>query len=128
MEAVQNHFGYFRLNNYNVHFVPGLFKDTVPHWKKGTPIAVLRIDGNFYDSYQDAMYAMYEDVPVGGIVIFGDVMTHPPVQKFWNDFKRDHAIPETLNRIDRHSAWFRKKEAVSIDQSKKKPPQYVNKD
>jgi len=30
--------------------------------------------GVFYDSYSDVMYAMYEDVAVGGIVIFDDVM------------------------------------------------------
>ena len=45
------------------------------------PIAVLRIDGNFYDSYQDAMYYLYEYVPVGGFVIFDDYFTHPPVQR-----------------------------------------------
>ena len=33
-------------------------------------IAVLRVDGNFYDSYQDAMYYMYDFVSIGGIIIF----------------------------------------------------------
>ena len=35
--------------------------------------AVLRMDANFYDSYADVLYTMYEDISVGGIVIFDDV-------------------------------------------------------
>jgi hypothetical protein len=53
VEDVKGNFDIFGLNGPNVHFVKGLFKDTIPTWKKGTPIAVLRVDGNFYDSYQD---------------------------------------------------------------------------
>ena len=126
-EDVKSYFETFELLTPNVHFVKGLFKDTVPNWKKGTPVAVLRVDGNFYDSYQDALYAMYEDVPIGGIVIFDDVMSHPPVMRCWKDFKRDHGVPEELNRIDTHSTWFRKTHDTKIDQTKKHPPQDVNK-
>ena len=42
----------------------------------------------------------YEKVPVGGIVIFDDVFSHPPVMSAWVDFKSDQGLPETLNRID----------------------------
>lgn len=94
VEDVKNAFDLFGLNGPNVKFVKGLFKDTMPNWNKGTPIAVLRIDGNYYDSYQDAMYAMYEDVPVGGIVIFDDFFSHPQVKQFWIDFKSDHGLRE----------------------------------
>ena len=73
-----------------------------------------------------AMYTMYEDVPLGGIVIFDDVMSHPPVKRFWTDFKTDQNLPEELNRIDTHSAWFRKRVSTKIDQSKKRPPRDVN--
>lgn len=73
-----------------------------------------------------ALYAMYEDVPVGGIVIFDDVMSHAPVMRCWKDFKADHGLPEELNRIDLHSAWFRKKVATKIDQAKRHEPQDVN--
>lgn len=58
MADVQANFAMYDLLDPNVHFVKGLFKDTVPHWKKGTPIAVLRVDGNFYDSYSDGMCRM----------------------------------------------------------------------
>lgn len=118
-EQVESHFRMLGVADFSkIGFVKGLFQDTVDSWDNG-PIAVLRVDGNFYPSYQDVMYALYPHVPVGGIVIFDDVMSHPKVMEFWNDFKADHQLPEELVRIDFHSAWFRKTRAVKIDPSKK---------
>jgi len=122
LEKVQGAFETFGLNNDNIYYVKGLFSDTVKEWvDRKDPIAVLRVDGNFYSSYQDVLYAVYENVPVGGIVIFDDVMSHEQVMQCWKDFKEDQNIPEELVRIDQHSAWFRKtkdvpEELVRIDQ------------
>jgi len=127
-ELVRSHFDQLDLGGPHVHFVKGLFMDTVPAWKeKNIQIAVLRVDGNFYDSYQDAMYYFYEKVPIGGVVIFDDVMSHPAVARFWEDFKAEQGLSEELVRIDNHSAWFRKTKAVVIDWSKFHAPQDVNK-
>ena len=35
-------------------------------------IAVLRLDGNFYSSHEDSLYAFWDFVPAGGIFIFDD--------------------------------------------------------
>ena len=43
------------------------------------------------------------------------------------DFKSDQGLVEELNRIDRHSSWFRKLHEVKVDKTKKKPPQDINK-
>ncbi len=108
MDAVKGNFEFFGFLDPNVHFVKGLVKDSLFSLSKSHegPIAVLRVDGNFYDSFQDAMYYLYPKVPVGGIVIFDDVMFHPSVMAFWKNFKQDYRMPEELNRIDHHSAWF----------------------
>ena len=45
----------------------------------------------------------------------------------WLDFKSDQGLSEELNRIDRHSSWFRKLHEVKVDKTKKKPPQDINK-
>ena len=84
---------------------------------------MLRIDGNYFDSYEDALYKYYESVPVGGIIIFDDVMTHSHVMDCFLAFKKDHGLPEALVRIDKSSTWFRKTVNVEVDQSKKHPPQ-----
>lgn len=107
----------------NIHYVKGLFSDTTPQWtNRDDPIAVLRVDGNFYSSYQDVLYAMYNNVPVGGIIIFDDVFhrQYKEVMQCWMDFKKDQGIPEDLVQIDEGSGWFRKRKKVEIDQSKKR--------
>jgi len=113
---VRTGFRTFGLLDEYVHFEVGLFVDTVPKWKQNEEIAVLRVDGNFYDSYQDAMYFLYESVPVDGIVIFDDVLSHLEVKKFWKEFssEQDIGAAELVN-IDKHGAWFRKPKAVSLD-------------
>lgn len=124
---VKDGFFKFGVMNEHVHFRKGLFQDTVPSWNKNDKIAVLRVDGNFYDSYQDAMYYMYESVPVGGIIIFDDVMSHASVMRFWKDFKKEQGLEEDLNRIDKHSAWFRKEKDVILNWKYFRAPQDVNK-
>jgi len=128
VEEVKRDFEYFGLDGSNVHYEVGLFKDTLPAWKeRADQIAVLRVDGNFYDSYQDAMYYLYPKVPVGGIVIFDDVMSHPNVMRMWRDFRSEQGLPEELVPIDKHSAWFRKTMQIQPDWKYFRQPQDANK-
>lgn len=130
LNEVQEAFEYFNLDGPHIHYHVGLFKDTVPKWKKEYPnraIAVLRIDGNFYDSYQDAFYYLYENVPIGGIVILDDLSSYQPaVLRFWQDFVKDQGIVEEPVNIDGGAKWFRKKKHVTLDWSKFRPPQDAN--
>ena len=130
-ESVRQNFAQFGCLTEHVHFEVGLFQQTTKAWRAQhdlttTSIAILRVDGNFYDSYSDAMYHLYDYVPVGEFVIFDDIMSHPAVMRFWLDFKHDQKLPETLTQIDMHSAYFRKVKAVQIDLSLAHPPQDVN--
>ena len=121
--GVRANFDAFNVNDpQRVHFLRGMFHITAPILSAVVgPIAVLRVDGNFYDSYQDVMYNLYEKVPVGGIVIFDDVFSHPSVLQFWLDFKQDQGLTEKFNRVDRHAGWFRKERAVLLDRTKVRP-------
>jgi len=85
------------------------------------------VDGNFYDSYQDAMYYLYDRVPVGGYVIFDDIFSHPHVMRFWKDFQSDQGVAETLHRIDLHSGYFHKTRAVAVDKSRMRSARDANK-
>ena len=127
-QDVRNWFQQLGVMNEYVHFHVGLFKDTVPLWNPEKKIAVLRIDGNFYDSYQDAMYYLYGSVSVGGIIIFDDVISHPSVAQFWNDFKNEQGLEITLNQIDAQSAWFRKPSEITLNWKYFRAPQDANKE
>jgi O-methyltransferase len=129
LERVRHHFSNYGVLDDRVDFVKGLFNNTAAQTaatRKGAPVAVLRIDGNFYDSYADALYAFYESVPVGGFIIFDDIRSHPPVLRCWQDFVSDHGIREVLlvvDEADPHAMWFQKKYKISIDQKKRRPHQ-----
>lgn len=119
-EDVQNTFDLLGLlKNDNVKFVEGMFADTLPNYAKALKkehwISVLRIDGNFYSSYQDAMYFLYDRVPLGGYVIFDDILSTSSVQQFWEDFKRDQGLVEDLVHIDDHSTWFKKSKQITTN-------------
>ena len=91
---------------------------------------MLRIDGNFYDSYQDAFYYLYDLIPVGGIIILDDANKfHPAVLRFWSDFKKEQKLPEDLVPIPNDSLgmWFRKEKLIEIDFKYFRPPQDANK-
>lgn len=102
----------------------GLFEKSTAGWAEKHPettIAVLRIDGNFYRSYECIMYEFYEMVPVGGFVIWDDLGHEGPFQ-FWTHFKHDNGIAENFTRIDNHAGWFRKTKAVRLNHKKRRFP------
>lgn len=90
---------------------------------------MLRVDGNFYDSHQDALYYLYDFVPVGGVVIFDDY-THSEARDAWDDFQRDQGFVESVTKIEKpdlNGGWFVKTVEVAVDFSKMRPPRDCNK-
>lgn len=131
VSSVRSNFEAFSAMSPYVQFHVGLFQATTKAFRTAyrldsTRLAILRIDGNFYDSYQDALYALYDYVPVGGYVIFDDVISHTAVMQCWTDFKADQQLPETLTRIDKHSAYFQKMVDIKVKQSLKRPNRDAN--
>ncbi|KAI9030309.1 hypothetical protein DFJ74DRAFT_702633 [Hyaloraphidium curvatum] len=122
-ESVRTTFERYGLLDARVHFHRGLFNETLPRFRERHrgKLAVLRVDGNFYQSYRDALFELYELVPAGGFVIFDDVVSHPFAMRAWTDFRDAHGLREELVAIDIHSAWFRKTREVAVDFSKMRP-------
>lgn len=120
---VRDTFSRFGLSE-GVEFVKGLFRDTLGPLsaaRDGAPIAVLRIDANFYASYVQSFYYFFDAVPVGGVIIFDDIRSHPDVQRAWADFQRDQGFSETLIPIaapDKHASWFIKTARIVTDHAK----------
>ncbi|CAE7445245.1 novP, partial [Symbiodinium natans] len=131
-KMVERSFDVFGVRDEGVQFHKGLFKDSLKKFAEESDssklaIAILRIDANFHDSYQDALYYMYDFIPVGGFVIFDDIMTHPAAMNAWKEFKQDQNLDETPIQIDKHSAYFQKKKAIKVDRSKMRPFTDANK-
>lgn len=108
-----NFWKYGLLSEDRVKFYQGLFQDTAPIFRKALEhskrkLSVLRIDGNFYDSYMAVLDNLFDLVSEDGYVIFDDIRSHPDVQKAWNDFQKSREVEIPLTFIDDHSAFFKK--------------------
>lgn len=127
--AVLHNFDKYNLMDDRVKIVKGMFKDTVPKFaaeNQDVKFAVLRLDGNYYDSYQDCFYYLYEKLQVGGYLIMDDIMSHQAVRAAWEDFQKDQGFQEQLHTIDVHGAYFKKTKHFKVDMSKMKPPRDAN--
>ena len=108
--------------------VPGYFVDSLPGLRaelkgRGERLALLRLDGDMYDSTIDILYNLYDLVEVGGFIIVDDFGWHEDLMESWGakdavlDFRAVHGIEDDahiFHNIDDAGAWFRKARNVEI--------------
>lgn len=106
-EAVTELFDRYDLLDGQVKFLAGWFKDTLA----AAPIerlAVLRLDGDLYESTMDALDPLYAKVAPGGFVIVDDYYSCPPCGRAVDEFRAVRHVGEPLTRIDQQSVFWRK--------------------
>ena len=64
----------------------GWFCDTLSGFKPQGPIALLRLDGDWYDSTMDCLKNLYQNVNFGGVIIFDDYYTWDGCSRAVHDF------------------------------------------
>jgi O-methyltransferase len=100
-----------------VTFVKGYFVDSLPYIKV-QKIAVLRMDGDMYESTLDQLFNLYDKVEVGGWVIIDD-WSITVCKTAINDFRRWHGMTEEIRGTgDNVGAYFIKEKQVTIDWTK----------
>ncbi len=107
LDEVQENFRRYGLLDDQVHFLKGWFRDTLPD----APIdqlAVLRLDGDLYESTMDALNALYHKVVPGGFVIVDDYGDFEPCRRAVNEFRDRQGISEPIIRIDWAGSYWRK--------------------
>lgn len=93
--------------DYRVRLLEGWFKDTLPT----APIdrlAILRLDGDLYESTIDAMNALYPKLSVGGYLLIDDYAVAPPCRDAIHDYRVTHGITEEITRVDACGAYWRR--------------------
>lgn len=101
---VQDNFRRYGLLDETVVFLEGWFKDTLPT----APIerlAVLRLDGDMYESTMDALDALYHKVSPGGFVIVDDYVLEPCAEAI-HDFRKRHGIEASMEPVDGAAVWW----------------------
>jgi O-methyltransferase len=99
LETVQANFHRYGLLDAQVRFLPGFFKDTLA----AAPIdrlAILRLDGDMYESTMDALTALYPKLAPGGYCIVDDYFCIAACREAVETYRAAHAIREPLTQID----------------------------
>ena len=107
VEQVKANFARYNLLDDRVQFLKGWFKDTLP----GAPIdqlAVMRLDGDMYESTIEALEALYPKLSVGGFVIIDDYGDIAQAREATTDFRNTHGITDEIIPIDHAGVYWRR--------------------
>jgi hypothetical protein len=107
LEQVKANFDKYGLLDDQVHFLKGWFRDSLP----GSGIeqlAVLRLDGDLYESTMDSLVNLYPRLSRGGYVIVDDFHTVPACKKAVCDYREMHRIADKIEEVDQDSVYWRR--------------------
>lgn len=105
--VVEDNFRRYQLWDAQVQILAGWFKETLAQ----APIqqlAVLRLDGDLYDSTWDTLEALYPKVSPGGFVIVDDFYAFEVCRQAVRDYRKAHAIQDPIQRVDPVCVYWRK--------------------
>jgi hypothetical protein len=93
-----------------IHYHIGWFQDTVPadHQAIG-PIAILRLDGDWYHSTKVCLEHLFDKVERGGVVIIDDYGTYEGCRRAVDEFIGSKRVHIYLAPVDRSCRFFVKR-------------------
>jgi O-methyltransferase len=99
VEQVAANFHRYGLLDEQVRFVKGWFRDTLPTAPIGR-LAVLRLDGDLYESTMEALIHLYPKLSPGGYVIVDDYGNIAPCRQAVHDYRQQQQIQDLIRPID----------------------------
>lgn len=85
----------------NYFIVKGWFADTLKDFKPDSPIAILRLDGDWYDSTMQCLEGLYKYVAKGGVIIIDDYYTWIGCSKAVHDFLSRNQLSDVIRHTPR---------------------------
>lgn len=86
-------------NASHVKLWPGWFDQTIPSFTPSTPIDVLRLDGDWYDSTMLCLSHMFPQVRAGGIIIIDDYSQWEGCSRAVHDYLSRVSAPEHVQTL-----------------------------
>jgi hypothetical protein len=90
-----------------VRFLPGWFRDTLPAAPVGR-LAVLRLDGDLYESTTDALTHLYPKLSPGGFVLVDDYGAIAACRQAVHDYRDAHGITDPITPVDWTGVYWRR--------------------
>ena len=107
IDEVKANFARYDLLDERVDFVHGWFRDTLPTLAVER-IAVLRLDGDMYESTIDALTNLEPKVSPGGFVIIDDYGGIEACAEAVDDYRASAGIRALIHKVDWTGVWWRK--------------------
>jgi O-methyltransferase len=105
--VVKENFRRYGLLDNQVVFVEGLFSKTLPALAAG-PFALVRLDGDLYESTYIALQCLYPKLSPGGFLIVDDYGVVEACRQAVDNYRTEHNIDAQINWIDRTGVWWRR--------------------
>jgi len=107
LAEVQANFSRYGLLDEQVRFLAGWFKDTLPV-APVERLAILRLDGDMYESTMESLTHLYHKVSPGGFVIVDDYGALPNCRAAVEDFRKSRGITDAIVGIDWTGVFWRR--------------------
>jgi O-methyltransferase len=107
-EQVRANFQRYGLLDEQVRFLAGWFKDTL-HQAPVDQLAVLRLDGDLYQSTMETLDALYPRLSPGGFCIIDDYGAFRACRKAVHHYRSRHDIREPIIDIDGIGVYWRRR-------------------
>jgi len=107
LDEVRRNFERYGLLDDQVCFLKGWFRDTLPSAPIAS-LAVMRLDGDLYESTMDALVNLYPRLSSGGFVIVDDYNAVQSCNDAVDDFRTEREITTRLFMIPGSGAFWRK--------------------
>jgi O-methyltransferase len=104
---VRQNFERYDLLDERVVFVKGFFSDTLSQLEP-TPLSLIRLDGDMYESTIVALNELYPRLSPGGFVIVDDYGALKECKQATDDYRVKHAIESEMHVIDWTGVWWQK--------------------
>jgi len=106
-DEVQTNFANYGLLDDQVCFLKGWFADTLP----SAPIeklAVMRLDGDYYESTMDALNHLYPKLSRGGFVIIDDYGQPVGCRQAVTEYRERHSISDPIQDVEGRTVFWRR--------------------
>lgn len=107
LDQVKENFGKYGLLNEQVVFLEGLFSETLPRLTD-EKFAIIRLDGDMYESTMDALTNLYDRLSPGGYCIVDDYGGLRNCRKAVHDFLDSRSLRPTIKPVDDTVVWWQK--------------------
>jgi O-methyltransferase len=107
LEEVRRNFEKYDLLDDQVCFLKGWFRDTLPKAPLER-LALIRLDGDLYESTWDALEHLYPKLSPGGFIIVDDFGALECCREAVKDYRKKHGITEEIVTVDWARAYWRR--------------------